>query len=408
MTEDKHKPQNRLSNPPTIWLANKRIMVLSRFFLCLLLIVITNPVKVVRSDNEEVPLADEERGTVVEEEEELEIQLNEEDRIAEYEKRGYKWPIPDEIFIPNTTGWKQLMRRRLEQVTSIEDSFDRYVGYSQILSSSVLIQNFTEHGFGLARCADEALMDELREVVRKGIPTAKLESRDPVIPGPNGPLLIDTHPDLLERVLYEMQSYAETWSGMDLEPVTAYGFRVYRNESQLYMHVDRPQTHVISFILHIGSSDDAEPWPLFIEDYHGQTHEVTLTSGDLLFYESSKLLHGRPKPLNGSWYSSVFVHYYPKNIGWEDRDLELEGHYIVPPIWSSNENVIAPETGISPKLKLIETSFIEPECVNLWCASQKSIRWGGPGEVGVWIAPTLQRYPFDPPPFEDPFFVEDL
>jgi hypothetical protein len=40
---------------------------------------------------------------------------------------------------------------------------------------------------------------------------------------------------------------------------------LYRNESTLTMHVDKMQTHIISFILHIDSSDDAEPWPIFIE-----------------------------------------------------------------------------------------------------------------------------------------------
>ena len=83
----------------------------------------------------------------------------------------------------------------------------------------------------------------------------------------------------------------------------AYGFRLYRNNSKLFMHLDKPNTHVISFILHIDSSDDAEPWPIVIEDYHGNTHEVILTSGDILLYESSKCLHGRPKRFKGSWYT---------------------------------------------------------------------------------------------------------
>ena len=48
------------------------------------------------------------------------------------------------------------------------------------------------------------------------------------------------------------------------------------------MHVDKMQTHVVSFILHIDSSDDAEPWPIFIEDLQGRTHEVTLTPGDMV------------------------------------------------------------------------------------------------------------------------------
>jgi predicted 2-oxoglutarate/Fe(II)-dependent dioxygenase YbiX len=98
---------------------------------------------------------------------------------------------------------------------------------------------------------------------------------------------------------------------MELVPHRAYGFRLYRNQSSLLMHTDKAQTHVISCILHIDSSEDAEPWPIVIEDFQGNTNEVILTSGDLLFYESSKCLHGRPKTFNGSWYSSIFVHYHP-------------------------------------------------------------------------------------------------
>lgn len=74
----------------------------------------------------------------------------------------------------------------------------------------------------------------------------------------------------------------ETWAGLPLIPFHAYGFRLYQNNSQLLMHVDKMQTHVISFILHIDSSEDAEPWPIFIEDLHGRTHEVTLTPGDMV------------------------------------------------------------------------------------------------------------------------------
>ena len=61
---------------------------------------------------------------------------------------------------------------------------------------------------------------------------------------------------------------------MELVPVIAYGFRLYRDQSSLYMHVDKSQTHVISFILHIDSSPDAEPWPILIEDLTGSTYPI--------------------------------------------------------------------------------------------------------------------------------------
>jgi hypothetical protein len=40
------------------------------------------------------------------------------------------------------------------------------------------------------------------------------------------------------------------------------------------MHIDKSETHVISFILHIDSSEDSDPWPLMIEDYHGSKYET--------------------------------------------------------------------------------------------------------------------------------------
>jgi len=249
------------------------------------------------------------------------IQLLEEDRIEEYKKRNYTWPISD--FVPKNEGWKKLMEERLGQVAEIEDSNKRYEGYIQTLHSAFLVPNFTEHGFGLARAPDD-LMEALRKGIRDGLPTAGYENEVEVINGAR-PLFID-RPDLTKRVLHELRDYAETWSGVELTPYRAYGFRLYQNNSQLTMHVDKMQTHIISFILHIDSSEDAEPWPIFIEDFNGNTHEVTLKSGDMLFYESSKCFHGRPRRLNGSWYSSIFVHYYPKH-GWYEKNHALESHY---------------------------------------------------------------------------------
>ena len=73
----------------------------------------------------------------------------------------------------------------------------------------------------------------------------------------------------INQVLNELQTYPETWSGMELTPVIAYGFRLYRNNTSLRMHVDKSHTHIISFILHVDSSEDSEPWPITIEDLDG-------------------------------------------------------------------------------------------------------------------------------------------
>lgn len=76
--------------------------------------------------------------------------------------------------------------------------------------------------------------------------------------------LIFFFPPLWPKVLDELQAFSEGWAGISLTPAIAYGFRLYQNNSILNMHVDKPQTHVISMIYHI-DSESLEPWPIFIE-----------------------------------------------------------------------------------------------------------------------------------------------
>jgi hypothetical protein len=161
--------------------------------------------------------------------------------MTEYYKRNYTWPVSK--FVPDTPGWRSLMTERFEQVAELDDSLHRYEGFMQTVHTAFLVPNFTEYGFGLARCPDE-LTNTLRTAILDGLPTAREEVNSPVINGPQRPLFVD-RPDLTERVLQEMRPFAEEWSGMELTPYRAYGFRLYRNESQLTMHVDKMQTHVI-------------------------------------------------------------------------------------------------------------------------------------------------------------------
>jgi hypothetical protein len=187
------------------------------------------------------------------------IHLYEDERREEYVLRNYTWPL--QKYTPDNPGWKALMEKRLYQITEMEH--DRYEGFMQTIPPAMLVPNFTEHGFGLARCPDD-LIEALRQGIRDGLPTAGYEYQPPVIQGPKPPLFVN-RPDLTRRAIQELKHYAETWAGLKLTPYRAYGFRLYQNESSLLMHVDKTQTHIISFILHIDSSEDADPWPIFIE-----------------------------------------------------------------------------------------------------------------------------------------------
>ena len=59
------------------------------------------------------------------------------------------------------------------------------------------------------------------------------------------------------------------------------------------MHVDTVGTHVVSAIINVDQEVD-EDWRLLILDHEDREHWVTMEPGDMLLYESAKLLHGRP------------------------------------------------------------------------------------------------------------------
>ena len=70
--------------------------------------------------------------------------MSEEHRLEEYHARGYEWPLPS--LNPNTDGWKNIMYRRFEQISRVEDSNKRYNGWIQVMSSALTSRNFTENG----------------------------------------------------------------------------------------------------------------------------------------------------------------------------------------------------------------------------------------------------------------------
>ena len=63
-------------------------------------------------------------------------------------------------------------------------------------------------------------------------------------------------------------------------------------------------------IINIDQKVDA-PWALEIEDHQRNNHEIFLSPGEVIFYESATLDHGRPSPLDGDSFVNVFCHYMP-------------------------------------------------------------------------------------------------
>jgi hypothetical protein len=57
-------------------------------------------------------------------------------------------------YLPNTTGWRDLMSKRLEQAAELDDLDQRYEGFYQTIHAALLVPNFTEYGFGLVKCPE--------------------------------------------------------------------------------------------------------------------------------------------------------------------------------------------------------------------------------------------------------------
>lgn len=102
-------------------------------------------------------------------------------------------------------------------------------------------------------------------------------------------------------------------------------------------------THIASAIINLDQQVD-EDWPVVICDHEGDAHAVPLhagalicngmqciqhlgedsvciidnvpvmmdCSGQALLYESARLLHSRPHPLQGDFYTNFFIHFRPK------------------------------------------------------------------------------------------------
>ncbi|KAJ1458391.1 hypothetical protein M885DRAFT_614254 [Pelagophyceae sp. CCMP2097] len=294
--------------------------------------------------------------------------VSEEARVAEFLKRGGAWDPPP--WTPETPGWRALMDRRESQLYAVEDSQERWDGWTTLVSSGLVVKNFTQSGFALAD-APEHVISMLRAELHRGgdpqtAPPEEVARRQiDVIGGAGRPRFVSLPEGMAPGILDELQPLFEQWAGVELQPVVAYGLRVYQDGATLNMHVDKTEDHVISAILHVDHAEDSEPWPLVIEALDGSTVEVVLKRGQMMFYESAKCLHGRPRAFRGAFYSSLFIHYVPTD--WDKNSLDAV--YAVPPHWLDAGRPGAALKAPPPALALKGTGLFEPSCPpHNWCA----------------------------------------
>uniref|UniRef100_A0A7S4MHH3 von Hippel-Lindau disease tumour suppressor beta domain-containing protein n=1 Tax=Odontella aurita TaxID=265563 RepID=A0A7S4MHH3_9STRA len=110
-----------------------------------------------------------------------------------------------------------------------------------------------------------------------------------------------------------LMELVEAWTGVELEQTDMYGLRRYEEGARLLTHVDRESTHAASLIVNIAQGNLSKPWPVEVYDHGNRLHEVPMTPGDVVYYESARCLHGRNRPLEGpgAYYVNLFTHYRP-------------------------------------------------------------------------------------------------
>ena len=252
------------------------------------------------------------------------------ERLAAYAANGHAWPCVPWKGWPPQRDTRSESRERASAasekwVRDLSDAGLRWNEWTRLVQSCVM-PRFTSVGFAVVdvkRGIVHRLWAEMRAkydvaIAQSGVEGLPYESN--MRSDMHTPRWIHMHA-LNQRVHVAMKPLLEEWAGIPLDLGQIYGLRVYTNGSTLVNHIDRTETHVISFIMHIGHDTDA-PWPLEIEDHDGVIHAVALEPGEAVYYESAKMLHARMTPLRGRAFASVFGHYMPaQNWNWTKFDV---------------------------------------------------------------------------------------
>ena len=118
---------------------------------------------------------------------------------------------------------------------------------------------------------------------------------------------------MLKGVLWaEIEQKMREWipAASSFSKSSLYGVRVYREGHILATHVDRDPL-ISSAIVNV-DQEVSEPWPLEVIGHDGFAHNITISPGEVILYESHSVLHGRPFELKGSYYANIFVHFKPQ------------------------------------------------------------------------------------------------
>eukprot|EP00903_Cladosiphon_okamuranus_P005880 g5816.t1 len=125
------------------------------------------------------------------------------------------------------------------------------------------------------------------------------------------------------RLFKDLQPLMEQWSGTKLKSTACYGVRNYFRGSVLANHVDRVDTHVISGIINVEQENVDTDWPLYVRGHDGVARNLYIEPGEIIFYESASVIHGRPEAFQGDRFANIFVHFTPVE-GWDIKGSDVD------------------------------------------------------------------------------------
>lgn len=262
-------------------------------------------------------------------------------------------------WVPETYMWRKRLDYRLAQVRRIESSQERWDAAMNLAVSGLLVPNFTDVGYKVVK-TPRHVHDKLNATLVAGFDQQRSEHPVDQISGETAGFVGLGR--IANEIMEDLRPMHEAWAATPLQASNAYGLRIYRPGNTLTMHTDKLETHVISAIVHVDRDAEAKAWPIVIEGFDGRSVEVDLQPGEMLFYESAKCIHGRPRPLEGQWYTSLFVHYRP--VDWT---LRMNDARAMAERWWDEANFHVAPDGTVDTLRLTGTGYYEPDCPHRWC-----------------------------------------
>ena len=202
--------------------------------------------------------------------------------------------------------------------------------YLRNFKQPLLLPMFTKQGYHKTKIPN-SLYQDIMEFYRAGKVNRRHESGfvDPLINDREVRCtMVKLSEEMVDHIAEIIKPLMEAWSNVSLELTYLYGIREYYTGNILRNHVDRVSTHVISAILQIDQEMEGQPaWQLEVITRDGKRRHTSLKPGEMLFYESATIIHGRPMPLQGKIYANAFLHYKPIN-NWKWH-MHPDGHWIM-------------------------------------------------------------------------------